>query len=631
MMKYTPSTNAQDFWSSRIAAICDKMIPLQLSILKDEAPDTEPSHAIENFEIAAGLKSGTYYGMVFQDSDVGKWIESASYKLMLQPDPALEAEIDRIVAIIEKAQQPDGYLNTYYTVKEPGNRWTNLAECHELYCAGHLMEGAVAYFEATGKSQFLDIMCRMADHIDTVLGPEEGKLHGYPGHPEVELGLFRLYKATKKQKYLKLAQYFINERGVQPSFFDEEWEARGHTEHFQGLRNLGKEYMQAHQPVREQQDATGHAVRAMYLYAAMAEVAVETGDECLLEACERLWNSSVNHRMYITGGFGATHVGEAFMGDYELPNDSAYAETCASVAAVFFGKALLKKRRDGSIADTMERILYNSILSGMSLNADRFYYVNPLEVLQSVSGKAPGYQHVLPTRPKWFACACCPPNMARLIASLPQYCYQEDAESITIHQYLGGTVVLDQATITMTGQYPWNGDLTWTLQAQKDIQIYLRIPSWAENAEVFLNGQKIAPTIESGYVSVPVPIGQAVLQLHLNMKPQRWHAHPSVRQDAGCAAFTYGPLVYCFEGVDNPEPLCALRVDRDAAVMADFEPELLGGIRTLCVQGEKVTSADDMLYTRRPYRTEPVVLKGIPYYAWANREPKDMRVWLPEK
>ena len=628
-MHYTPAAG-KDFWSDRIALVCDKMLPLQLSILKDEAPDTEPSHAIENFEIAAGLKHGEFYGMVFQDSDVGKWIEGVAYKLMLQPDAALEAEVDRIVDIIEKAQQPDGYLNTYFTVKEPGKRWTNLQECHELYCAGHLMEGAAAYFSATGKRKFLDIMCRMADHIDTMFGPEEGKLKGYPGHPEVELGLYHLYKVTGEQRYLKLAKYFIDERGSKPCYFDEEWEKRGHTEHFGGMRALGLEYMQAHAPVREQKDAVGHAVRALYLFAAMADVAVETKDESLWQACERLWDSAVNRKMYITGGFGATSEGEAFMSDYELPNDTIYAETCASIAAVFFGQAMLRKKRDGKIADTIERILYNGMLSGMSLAADKFYYVNPLEVVDKVSGEQPGYKHVLPTRPKWFACACCPPNMARLIPSLPQYCYQDDGDEITIHQYLGGKIELEKATFTLTTQYPWVGKLSWHVDAKQPVTVYLRVPGWAEGADITLDGKKIAAEMTDGYAKIALPEGSSDLVMDIKLTAQCWYAHPYVRQDAGCVAFTYGPVVYCFEGVDNPQPLSTLRVYADGMSMGEYDPELLGGVRPMHVKGLKVESVDGALYSRTAPKTEPITLNAIPYYAWANRGKKDMRVWMVE-
>ena len=630
-MRYLFPKNGQGFWPSRMALACREMIPLQLSILKDEAPDTEPSHAIENFEIAAGLKQGEYYGMVFQDSDVGKWIEAAAYRLMLEKDPALEAEADRIIEIVGKAQQPDGYLNTYFTVKEPGKRWTNLAECHELYCAGHLMEGAVAYAQATGKTKFLEIMCRMADHIDTMFGPEEGKLRGYSGHPEVEIGLYRLYKQTGNERYLKLAKYFIDERGAQPNYFDLESERRGGTEHFPGFRQWGKEYMQAHLPVRSQRDAVGHAVRALYLYTAMADIAAETGDGELLQACEGLWDSAVNRRMYVTGGFGATHVGEAFMSDYELPNDSVYAETCASVAAVFFGRAMLRSRRDGRIADTMERILYNGMLSGMSLGADRFYYVNPLETVHGVSGKEPGFKHVLPSRPKWFACACCPPNMARLLTSLPEYCYQEDKQGIAVHQYLAGTVQLKKADLTLETRYPWEGELCWTVTAREPLALHIRVPGWCEKAEAWLNGNSLPMNLESGYLTVAVPAGESVIRLSLDIQPLRWQAHPFVRQNANCVAFSFGPMVYCFEGVENSEPLCALRVSDCQPQMLPYEADVLGGVRRMAVEGLRLRSADAALYSTKPYETEKLTLTAIPYYAWANRGEKDMRVWMPKE
>ena len=410
----------EGFWSRRIRQVQDRMIPLQLSILKDEAPDTEPSHAIENFKIAAGLSKGEFHGMVFQDSDVGKWIEAAAYSLMIRPDPELEREVDDIVEIIGKAQQPDGYLNTWFTIKEPGKRWTNLQDCHELYSFGHLAEGAVAYHQATGKRAFLDIMCRMADHIDTVIGPEEGKLHGYPGHPEAELALWRLYHETGNPKYLKLSQYFIDQRGTEPNFFLEEWERRGRINHWSGRKDpVNLPYYQAHEPVREQKEAVGHAVRALYLYTGMACIAAETKDVSLAEACRRLWKSAVEEKMYVTGGLGATVKGEAFMGPFELPNDTDYAETCASVALCFFGRAMSRLEKDGRIGDAVEQALYNTVLAGVSLEADRFFYVNPLEVIQGVSGVQQGLEHDLPRRPKWYACACCPPNVARLLTSWP--------------------------------------------------------------------------------------------------------------------------------------------------------------------------------------------------------------------
>lgn len=628
-MKYN-GNDSGGFWARRIKLVCDKMIPLQLDILKDIAPGTEPSHAIENFRIAAGLSSGSFYGMVFQDSDVGKWIESAAYKLMLMPDPVLEKEIDDIVDIIGKAQQPDGYLNTYFTVKEPGKRWTNLAECHELYCAGHLMEGAVAYYQATGKRSFLDIMCRMADHIDSVIGPEEGKLHGYPGHPEAEIGLYRLYKATGEKRYLALARYFIDRRGQQPSFFEEERNRDSYTVHFKGMRELGPEYMQSHKPVREQTEAVGHSVRALYLYTAMADIAAETGDESLFRTCETLWDNIISKKMYITGSFGATVTGEAFSGNYELPNDTAYAETCASVAAVFFAMAMLRSKRKAVYADVIERALYNTVLAGISLDADRFFYVNPLEVSDGVSGVLPGYKHVLPKRPGWFACACCPPNVARLMASLPDYCYQDNGDEIVIHQYLDGSVSLKNAEISMQSNYPWDGGINWTVRAAKDISLVIRIPGWAESYTLKVDGRTCSTKPEEGYVSLQIPSGVTLVSLNIDMHPVRWHASPLVRQDAGRVAFTYGPLVYCIEQDDQEEPVCTLRAGSETPEMSPYEPETLGGIRFMNIPGRAVIPRDGCLYSSESFERRSARLKAIPYYAWANREKTGMEVWIPE-
>ncbi|MBQ6384416.1 MAG: glycoside hydrolase family 127 protein [Clostridia bacterium] len=624
----------EGFWSRRIRQVQDRMIPLQLSILKDEAPDTEPSHAIENFKIAAGLSKGEFHGMVFQDSDVGKWIEAAAYSLMIRPDPELEREVDDIVEIIGKAQQPDGYLNTWFTIKEPGKRWTNLQDCHELYSFGHLAEGAVAYHQATGKRAFLDIMCRMADHIDTVIGPEEGKLHGYPGHPEAELALWRLYHETGNPKYLKLSQYFIDQRGTEPNFFLEEWERRGRINHWSGRKDpVNLPYYQAHEPVREQKEAVGHAVRALYLYTGMACIAAETKDVSLAEACRRLWKSAVEEKMYVTGGLGATVKGEAFMGPFELPNDTDYAETCASVALCFFGRAMSRLEKDGRIGDAVEQALYNTVLAGVSLEADRFFYVNPLEVIQGVSGVQQGLEHDLPRRPKWYACACCPPNVARLLTSLAEYAVQETEEGFVVHQYLDGAVEGEKAKLTLQTQYPWEGLLDYTIEAKQDITLELRIPGWVNPAEATLvaDGAEKPVQPEKGFVKLEIPAGVHRVVLSLPLKPRRIYADPRVRQTAGCVAFARGPVVYCLEGCDNPEPLWNLQADPDAEItVTDYDSACLKGVRKLLVQGYRRSDVPGALYgTQRPER-EPQLLTAIPYYAWANREQRDMRVWIRE-
>ena len=626
----------EGFWSQRIRQVCERMIPLQLSILKDEAPDTEPSHALENLKIAAGMSEGEFYGMVFQDSDVGKWIEAAAYRLMLSPDPALEAEIDAIVEILGKAQQQDGYLNSFFTVKQPGRRWTNLQDCHELYCFGHLTEGAVAYHQATGKRTFLDIMCRMADHIITVLGPEEGKLHGYPGHPEAELALYRLYRETGERRYLELSRYFLDQRG-NPNFFLEEWKRRGGISHWSGKEEpVNLPYYQAHRPVREQEEAVGHAVRALYLYTAMAQVAAETGDESLAKACWKLWHNAVEQKMYVTGGLGATAIGEAFMGNYELPNDTAYAETYASVALCFFGRALSRMDRDGSIGDAVELELFNTVLAGAGLNADHFFYVNPLEVVQGVSGEQQGLRHVVPARPRWYACACCPPNVARLMTSLQEYAVQEsgeDGEEITLWQYLDGTVNCRRARITLETGYPWDGELRYGIQVRKQASLYLRIPGWADSKEILLSvdGTERQLSEEKGFVRFCLEEGNHELRMVLPLRPRRIYPHEAIRQDAGCVAFACGPLVYCLEGCDNPEPLWNLKADPEAElIMTEADPAFLGGIRKMMIPGYRRTDHAPTLYGSRRPTYEPQMLTAIPYYAWANREPKDMRVWIRE-
>ncbi len=630
-MKYTLGNG---FWSHRIRQVTDKMIPLQLSILKDTAPDTEPSHAIENFRIAAGLSAGEFHGMVFQDSDVGKWIEAAAYSLQLKADPALEKEVDDIIDLIGAAQQSDGYLNTFFTVKEKGKRWTNLQDCHELYCFGHLTEGAVAYHRATGKRKFLDIMCRFADHICTVLGPEEGRLQGYPGHPEAELALYRLYLETGQEKYLELSRSFIERRGTEPNFFRSEWEGRGRIAFWSGRKEkLNLKYYQAHAPVREQHEAVGHAVRALYLYTGMADIASLTGDESLAAACRELWDSAVERKMYITGGLGATAIGEAFMGDHELPNDTAYAETCASVALCFFARAMSRMERDGRYDDAVERELFNVIPAGVSLNADRFFYVNPLETVRGVSGKQQGLEHALPARPRWFACACCPPNVARLMTSLWEYSADEDGEGIVLRQYLDGTLDFKKARITLETRYPWEGTMDYTCQVRETVSLFLRIPAWArpEETVLTLDGAPLSVEPIKGYVRLDLTEGTHRLLLTLPMKPRRLYADPRVRHDAGCTAFAYGPMIYCLEGCDNPEPLWNLKADSEGIPeMTDFLPGLLGGIRQMKIPGQRRTDEPGSLYSEARPVYEPLTLTAIPYYAWANREERDMRVWIRE-
>jgi DUF1680 family protein len=362
------------FWAPRIRRVRTVTLPYQWAVMNDRVPGAAKSSAVRNFKIAAGKAKGEFFGCVFQDSDVAKWIEAAAYSLTTRPDRKLEKTVDGMIDLIAAAQGPDGYLDTAFTVKDRKKRWTNLRDWHEMYIMGHMMEAAVAYWEATGKRKLLDVMCRAANHVGRKFGRGKGKKRGYPGHEEIELALVKLYRATGVRKYLDLASYFVDERGRRPHYFDIESKKRGDA-------RPGRlyHYNQSHLPVRKQTDAIGHAVRAMYFYCAVADVAQETGDASLAAACKRLWKSTVERRMYVTGGVGSSAAaGEAFTSDYDLPNDAAYAETCAAIGLVFWAQRMLQLDTNSEYADVMERALYNGVLSGVSLDGRSFFYTNPL-------------------------------------------------------------------------------------------------------------------------------------------------------------------------------------------------------------------------------------------------------------
>lgn len=630
-----------EFWTRVQEKIVDTVIPFQERVLNDEEPDVEKSHAIENFRIAAGLCAGEFYGMVFQDSDVAKWLEGAAYSLIVKPDEKLEERMDAIIGIIEKAQQPDGYLNTYFTIKEPEHRWQNLEECHELYCAGHMMEAAAAYYETTGKDRLLRVMERFADHIIARFG--EGKEHGIPGHQEVEIGLMRLYHVTGKEKYRNMARYFLEERGKNPEYFYEEKRKRGwsHWGTYNPNDKPNTLYTQSHKTVYEQTEAVGHSVRAVYMYTAMADLAGADNDEKLYAACRTLWKSIVEKRMYLTGGVGSNADGEAFTIDYDLPNDMAYAETCASIGMVFFAKKMLDIEPVGEYADIMERELYNGILSGMQLDGKRFFYVNPLETNQEVSGKISGYKHVLSERPGWYSCACCPPNLVRLITSLGGYAWGESTDTIYSHLFLGQEASLDKADITVKSSYPWEGSVTYHVKAKtKDrFTIAIHIPGFvetgkdAEKTAIAVNGEQvdINSHLKEGYLYLNRIWGaEDVIEIRFHLKVRKIYTNPLVREDAGCTALMRGPVVYCFEDVDNGDNLWTLRLPGNAAPKAiRCGTGLLDGTVILKMDGYRMKSESALYMEERP-QMEQTELTAIPYYAWANRGGGQMRVWVHE-
>jgi DUF1680 family protein len=562
---------------------------------------------------------------IFWDSDVAKWIEAASYSLATHPDKRLEEEVDEVVDLVVSAQQPEGYLNVHFTVVEPEKRWTNLRDWHELYAAGHLMEAAVAHYQATGKRNLLDALCRYADYIDSVFGRAKGRKRGYCGHEELELALVKLYRATGERRYLKLSRYFLDERGRRPHYLDKEAQERGDAPQTWWARDYS--YCQAHKPVRKQDEAVGHAVRAMYLYCGMADVAAETGDEELLTACRRLWTSAVERKMYVTGGVGSAHQGEKFTADYDLPNESAYAETCAAIGLVFFAHRMLQIEADGKYADVLERALYNGVLSGVGVRGDTFFYVNPLA--------SAGGHH----RQEFFGCACCPPNLARLVAELGSYVYATSGNAICVNLYVGGEGETELAgwpvTLRQETRYPWDGgvQLTLGLGQPTKFDLRLRIPGWCPGFSLTLNGEPAEARVARGYRSLKREWQDGdVVELCLDLPVERIVANPAVIEAVGKIALQRGPLVYCLEQCDHSADVRSLALPDEAELTARFDSSLLGGATVIETTGlaPAATGWKGSLY--RPLSetsAKPVKIKAIPYCLWDNREPGAMTVWLP--
>ena len=490
-----------DFWKGYMELVRTHVIPYQWEALNDRIDGAEPSRCIQNFRRAAGLEEGGFEGMVFQDSDVYKWLEAVAYSLTWHPDEALEKTADEAIDLIARAQQPDGYLDTYYILNGLDQRFTNLTDNHEMYCMGHMVEAAVAYYHATGKRKLLDVAAAFVNCAYENLGREPGKKRGYPGHEVAELALVALYGITKDKRHLELAKYFIDERGQQPLYFAQEKKESG-AEFFWKDSYFKYQYYQAGLPVIEQDKAEGHAVRAVYLYSGMAEVASATEDQELFEACERLWNNIVEKQMYVTGAIGATAYGESFTFDYDLPNDTVYAETCAAIGLIFFARRMFEITKDSRYADVMERALYNGVISGMSLDGTKFFYVNPLEVVPEASQKDFNKMHVKVERQKWFGCACCPPNVARLLASIGGYAYEVSEDSIYMNLFLGGDMeaVLNgkENRFHVETHYPWDGEVTVQVENAQDSEflLALRIPGWCRDWSLQVNGQDQNAAVE---------------------------------------------------------------------------------------------------------------------------------------
>lgn len=612
--------------------IKEVVIPYQYAVLNDSAADnTEKSHVIQNFINAGKLLAGKdqgdgFYGMVFQDSDAAKWLEAVGFALAVFPDKELEATADKLIDIIAEAQDKDGYLNTYFTLNGKEKRWTNLCEGHELYCAGHMMEAACAYYESTGKKKLLDVMEKNAECIyQEFLNGTDEKKTAYPGHPEVELALMKMYRLTGNNHCYELAKHFVDVRGVDPQYFKNECKNRGWS--VWGGDGKDSAYNQAHMPVRQQKDAKGHAVRAVYLYTGMADVASENEDKELIEACRTLWKSITQKQMYITGGIGSTNLGEAFSVDYDLPSDTAYCETCASIGLMFFASRLLETEVSGEYADVMERAFYNTVLGGMQLDGKRFFYVNPLEVVPGIAGIAQTHRHDLPQRPTWFGCACCPPNVARLISSFGKYAYGENKNTAFCHLFAAGKIDFANGTVLeCQTQYPYGYKITYkVLEAKEGAELAVRIPGWSKNWKLEkADGETINTKVEKGYVYMSVSKGDE-LTITLDSTPYFVYPSAKIPDLSGHAALCRGPFVYCAEGVDNKDDILSLSFDVTKTVTeADKD------FSSLNVSGWRQTVSDELYTTNIPEKI-PENIKMVPYYTWGNRGLNQMKIWFPYK
>ncbi len=580
---------------------------------------------------------------IFWDSDTAKWIEAVGYSVANYPNAEFEQQVDEVVELMEKAQRPDGYANSHFISVELDKRWRNLRDQHELYCAGHLIEAAIAYSQTTGKQKILDVLCRYADHIDTTFGPNDDQKHGYCGHPELELALVRLYRTTGEGRYLKLSQYFVEERGHQPHYYDIEARERGEDPRSFWAKTY--HYCQAHEPVRQQTEIIGHSVRACYLYCAVADLALETGDTELLQLSKTLWNDLTQRQMYVTGGVGSQHTIEGFTHPYDLPNDTAYSETCSAISLVYWAQRMFTLDPDSKYIDAMELALYNCILSGVSYEGSLFFQCNPLEAYPNISPYSRLDDLAMTTyhrRLEWFEVSCCPPNLARLVASVSGYFYSTTPQRLYVHLYnqnhadmnVGGTHVhIEQQT-----NYPWDGEvqLSLTVEQATRFELALRIPRWCRDYQYLVNGDVVSAKPERGYLIIDREWKSGdTVTLSLAMPIERMIANPNIREDAGCVALQRGPIVYCLEEADNGPRLAHVTLSRDAEMTYAVDDNLFGGVGTITGEALRLDASQWNGGLYQPESTQavertPFMLKAIPYYLWANREPGEMRVWIRE-
>ncbi len=621
------------FWNRYMQLVTKEIIPYQYLALNDRAADAEPSHSIQNLRIAAGLEEGDFHGWVFQDSDVAKWLEAVAFSLSWQKDPALEETADQLIRLIGQAQQENGYLNTHYSIRYPGKYYSNLKEGHELYTAGHFMEAAVAYYKATGKDAFLKIMCRCADHILEVFH-SPGYEDAVPGHEEIELALCKLADVTGNERYRDMALEFVDRRGTSDYLSTEHLRDR-FIDCWHDRNPYHAPYGQAHLPVRQQTTAEGHAVRALYLYSAMADLAWHYGDEGLKNACLALYRNIVDRRMYITGGVGSSGTLERFTTDYDLPNDTGYSESCASIALAMFCKRMTRLTGEARFMDTAELALSNTVLAGVAMDGKSFFYVNPLAVIPAACMPATDKNHVKPVRQKWFGCACCPPNIARTLASLADYIFLPDHRDLRMNLFIGGTYRVPlggtDGVLTVRSGLPYDGKISIRVESEGKMEgrLLLRIPDYAENPTLTVQGDPVPVKTEQGYAIVELRGREADVEYRFEMPARLVYANPAVAADAGKAAVKKGPLVYCLEETDNGDNLAGLIIDSRTPLRETWE-DLLGGTVTVTASGWRLSREEfgPGLYRAEPPDRVPTQLKFVPYCFWGNRTPGEMTVWV---
>lgn len=620
-----------DFWNKYIELVRNEVIPYQYKALNDEIEGAEKSRCIDNFIKASktvkDIKDGkdvpvfpvdlweyndnnspkeSFKGWVFQDSDIYKWLEAVSYSLENHYDENLFKEAKGCVDLICSAQLDNGYLDTLYIINDRSKAFTNLKDKHELYCFGHLAEAAVAFYNATGEDRLLSATCKFADLICDTFN-ENGK-KGYGGHEIAELALVKLYKVTGKKEYLETAKFFISERGKKPYYYDLE---RGYNRQDDSDDYF---YNQAHTEPVNQMEAVGHAVRGVYLYSGMADIAKEYCDDRLFSACESIWDNIETKKLYITGGIGSTVDGEAFTFDYDLPNDLAYCETCASIGLMFFARRMAEAKPDSKYANVMERALYNTVLSGMAEDGRSFFYVNPLEVNPEACHRDSRKFHVKPVRQKWFGCACCPPNLARLISSLGEYCCTENDENMFIHLYVGSEIKSDKADIKIISGYTENGRVAFDIKCKRNFTLALRIPDTCKGFNISLPYSE-----KDGYAYIDIN-GDTQLEIKFDFPIRLIKCSNLVKSNVGKVAVMKGPVVYCVEEADNGKNLQLLKISKN--------PEFRYEKPYIIAKGTREEIEASLYSEYKDSHEKECEIKFIPYSQWGNRGENEMSVYV---